>query len=105
MATTHLLELGHKRIGIIRGSPGASTTRGRFRGYQAALRRHRIALNPKLVADGDYGIESGYAAGLALLRQKPTAIFVTNCMMTIGLLRAIEEQKLSCPEGHLHRQL
>jgi LacI family transcriptional regulator len=97
MATTHLLELGHKRIGIIRGSPGASTTRGRFHGYKTALQRHRIALNPKLVADGDYGIESGYAAGLTLLRQKPTAIFVTNCMMTIGLLRAIEEQKLSCP--------
>jgi LacI family transcriptional regulator len=97
LATKHLLDLGHKRIGIIRGISGASTTRGRFRGYQTTLQKHHIAPNEKLIADGDYGIESGYAAGLALLRHKPTAIFVTNCMMTIGLLRAIEEQKLSCP--------
>jgi LacI family transcriptional regulator len=97
LATKHLLDLGHKRIGIIRGISGASTTRGRFRGYQTTLQKHHVALNEKLIADGDYGIESGYAAGLALLRHKPTAIFVTNCMMTIGLLRAIEEQKLSCP--------
>jgi LacI family transcriptional regulator len=97
LATRHLLELGHKRIGIIRGISGASTTQERFRGYQAALQECHVKLNPDLIVDGDYGIESGYAAGTALLRQKPTAVFVTNYMMTIGLLRAIEEQKIACP--------
>lgn len=98
LATRHLLDLGHKRIGIIRGVSGASTTQERFRGYQAALRERHVKLNPDLVADGDYGIESGYTAGIVLLRQKPTAIFVTNHMMTIGLLRAVDEQKLTCPK-------
>jgi LacI family transcriptional regulator len=97
LATRHLLDLGHKRIGIIRGISGASTTQERFRGYAAALQERHIKLNPDLVANGDYGIESGYAAGTALLHQKPTAIFVTNYMMTIGLLRAIEEQRIACP--------
>lgn len=98
LATQHLLDLGHRRIGIIRGISGASTTQQRFRGYEAALQERNVKLNPDLVADGDYGIESGYAAGMALLRQQPTAIFVTNYMMTIGLLRAVEEQKLACPK-------
>jgi LacI family transcriptional regulator len=98
LATRHLLDLGHKRIGIIRGISGASTTQERFRGYQAALRQRHVKLNPDLVADGDYGIESGYVAGEVLLRRKPTAIFVTNYMMTIGLLRTIEEQGIACPE-------
>jgi DNA-binding LacI/PurR family transcriptional regulator len=98
LAIRHLLDLGHKRIGIIRGVSGASTTEDRFRGYQTTLEERHVALNPDQVAEGDYGIESGYAAGVALLRQKPTAVFVTNYMMTIGLLRAIEEQKLSCPK-------
>lgn len=98
VATRHLLDLGHRRIGIIRGVSGTSTAQDRFRGYQTALQERHVVLNPDLIAEGDYGLESGYAAGLALLNHNPTAIFVTNYMMTIGLLRAAEEQKLSCPK-------
>lgn len=98
MAVRHLLDLGHKRIGIIRGVSGASTTEDRFRGYQTALDERHVPVHPDLIAEGDYGMDSGYVAGMALLRRKPTAVFVTNYMMTLGLLRAIEEQKLSCPK-------
>ena len=98
MATQHLLELGHRRIGIIGGIPCTSTTEGRFRGYQMALKEAKVTLDPCLVSTGDYGIDSGYRAGRALLEHRPTAVFVTNYMMTIGLLQALEEQKLSTPK-------
>jgi LacI family transcriptional regulator len=98
LATKHLLELGHKRIGIVCGIPGASTTEGRVAGYRAALAKHKVPFDPSLVTTGDFGIESGYRAGLEILSQKPSAVFVMNYMMTIGFLRALEEQKLSSPK-------
>jgi LacI family transcriptional regulator len=98
LATKHLLELGHRRIGIVRGIPGASTTEGRVAGYRAALAEYKIDFDASLMTTGDYGIGSGYTAGLELLKQKPTAAFVTNYMMTIGFLRALEERKLSSPK-------
>ena len=97
MATSHLIELGHRRIAIICGIPGVSTTTGRLRGYKKALSEAHIKFDPSLVASGDYNAESGYIAGLALLEQAPTAVFVTNYMMTMGFLRALGERKLSSP--------
>jgi LacI family transcriptional regulator len=97
MATKHLLDLGHRRIGIICGIPGLSTTDGRLHGYKKALSKAKINFDSSLVVAGDYNSESGYTAGLALLAQKPSAVFVTNYMMTIGFLRALQERKLSSP--------
>jgi LacI family transcriptional regulator len=71
LATRHLLDLGHKRIGIIRGISGASTTEERFRGYRKALQERHVKLNPDLVVDGDYGIESGYVAGMYSFARNP----------------------------------
>ena len=96
-ATKHLLKLGHTRIGLVRGIAGASTTDERLRGYQDALRRHRVPQDAALIVEGDYGIDSGYAAGLRLLPQKPTAVVVTNYLMTIGFLKAAAELGLHCP--------
>ncbi len=98
MATRHLLELGHRRIGIITGVPYASTTQGRLRGYQQALASFGIGSDPQLILEGDYGIESGYIAGKTLLARKPTAVLVTNFLMTVGFLKAMKEQKLRCPQ-------
>jgi LacI family transcriptional regulator len=98
MATRHLLDLGHRRIGIIRGIPGVSTTDGRVEGYRKALTEARLRVDPALIATGDYGIDSGYAAGVQLLDQKATAVFVTNYMMTIGFLKALDERKLRTPD-------
>jgi len=96
-ATKHLLDLGHRRIALVRGISGTSTSDGRLRGYQDALGSKKIALDEKLIAEGDYGIDSGYAAGLKLLAQRPTAVVVTNYLMTIGFLKAMDEMGLKCP--------
>jgi LacI family transcriptional regulator len=97
-ATKHLLDLGHKRIGLVRGISGTSTSDGRLRGYQDALSGKKIAVESSLIVEGDYGIDSGYAAGLKLLAQRPTAVVVTNYMMTIGFLKAMDQLGLSCPQ-------
>jgi LacI family transcriptional regulator len=100
-AVEHLLTLGHVRIGIVTGLSGITTTEERLTGYQHALESHRIPLDPALIAEGDSRIEGGERAALQLLTQetaRPTALFVTNGLMTIGALQAINRVGLRCPE-------
>ncbi len=98
MAVRHLIRLGHRRIGIITGFSNVSTTEERLEGYRRALSTGKIEFDPALVVEGDYGAEPGFRAGLRLLGHRPTAVFVTNYLMTVGFMRALEEQDKSCPE-------
>jgi len=97
-AVQHLLGLGHRKIGTIEGFPHVSTSKGRLEGYRKALADDQVQFDAVLVEQGDYGVESGYQAGLRLLRQQPTAVFVTNFLMTVGFMKALEEKGLRCPE-------
>ena len=95
---THLLRLGYRRVGFIGGLRGASTSRRRLDGYKAALRDWKIKLDPVLVAEGDFRVESGYQAGLALLKARPDAVFIANYLMTVGFMEALRQYRLRCPE-------
>ena len=94
---THLLRLGYNRIGLITGARGVSTTRLRVAGYREALKDWGVAYEPSLVAAGDYRVESGYLAGLKLLKRDPEALFVSNYLMTVGLMKAMAQYQLKCP--------
>lgn len=95
---SHLLRLGYRRVGFIGGLRGASTSRRRLDGYKAALRDWKIRLDPALVAEGDFRVESGYQAGLALLKARPDAVFIANYLMTVGFMEALRQYRLRCPE-------
>ena len=96
----HLIEQGHRRIGIIAGSLNLQTGRERLNGYQAALREAGIKVAPELIRKGDFHMESGYRLGLELLlsKNRPTALFVSNNLMTIGVMKALAESGLRCPQ-------
>ena len=49
LATQHLIALGHRRIALIRGVPGVSTTDGRYQGYEKALREANIPPDDALI--------------------------------------------------------
>ncbi|WP_232248194.1 LacI family DNA-binding transcriptional regulator [Streptacidiphilus rugosus] len=99
-ATRHLLELGHRRIGVIGGPTGMMCSRARIDGYRAALETAGVAFDPGLVRDGDFHHEAGYAAGLDLLRlaDRPTAVFTGNDLQALGLYEAARELGLRIPE-------
>jgi LacI family transcriptional regulator len=99
-ATEHLLALGHRRIGVIAGTPTLWCTRARLDGYRAALEAAGVAYDPALVADGDFGYESGFRAGERLLGQPSpvTAIFATNDQMALGVYEAVRRRGLRVPE-------
>jgi len=97
-AVCHLARAGRRRIGLISGPLRISNAKERWRGFRDALEVNQLPLDPALVVEGDYRIESGFRAGHALLSHRPDGIYVANHLMTIGLLKASDEMGLRCPE-------
>jgi LacI family transcriptional regulator len=95
---THLHRLGYRRIAFIGGLSGTSTSRRRLDGYRAALRAAKLRFDPLLVAAGDFRVESGYRAGLELLKRRPDAVFVANYLMTVGFMEALRQYRMRCPD-------
>ena len=98
LATTHLLDLGHETVWHIGGPEDWSESRERQRGWRDAL-ASRSVRSPPMVR-GDWSPASGYAAGRRLLAGKrpPTAVFVANDQMALGLIHLLYERGLSVPK-------
>lgn len=97
-ATEHLINLGHKKIGLLLGIRELRTIEDRLKGYQKALQDHGIEVKEDLIAEGYSQIEEGYTATEYLVtNQRVTAIFSTNNMMTLGALRYLKEEGIKCP--------
>jgi LacI family transcriptional regulator len=99
--TRHLIELGHRQIAIITGQLNLSNGLDRLEGFRKALQEEHLALPDKYVQQGDFQLESGYRSGLELMRLPvpPTAIFSCNNKMTLGLMRALGELHVRCPDA------
>lgn len=99
LCVRHLISRGHRRIAIITGELTLQTARDRLEGYKAALHEAGIELAPELIVEGNFRRITGYRQGksLLLLHKRPTAVFVSNGMMTVGLVEAVKETGLSCP--------
>jgi DNA-binding LacI/PurR family transcriptional regulator len=96
-AVAHLARLGYRRIGMIAGVPGASTTEERLVGFREALTAHGLEYDPDLTAPGDFQVESGYRGGLAVLKRRPEAVFISNYLETVGFMKALRQYRLRCP--------
>jgi LacI family transcriptional regulator len=96
----YLLSLGHRRIGFVSGLLGSFTGRERLNGYQEALKEAGIAREQGLVQIGNFRIDEAYDATLRMmtLAKPPTAIISSNNQMVIGVMKALNHLKLSCPE-------
>jgi len=99
-ATRHLLDLGHRRIGVITGPPWALNSRARLDGYRTALETAGIAVDPELIRGGAFEIVNGAtdAAELFALADRPTAIFALNDGIAIGVYSAASRAGLRIPE-------
>jgi len=101
VATTHLIGLGHRRIGFISNAPlSYAGAYERFAGYRAALGEHDIALDDDLVRTAVFVPQSGRAAMEALLAlpDRPTAVFVASDVVALGAMSAIQAAGLRIPQ-------
>ena len=98
-ATEHLIDLGHRRIGFVRGKEDQGATHERFKGYRDALHAAGIDLDKVLVLPGLFDFETGLAAGSAFLEMDvpPTAVFAGNDDMAAGVLVAAHRHGVSVP--------
>ena len=99
-ATSHLLGLGHRRIGLIAGRPGVSVTEERILGYRSALADTGLEYDETFVRSAGSGIAEARRAAEVLLSAipAPTAIFATNNLITIGAMAAIRDRDLRVPD-------
>ena len=99
LATEHLLELGHERIGHIAGPPDLGISDERIEGYRDALRAAGIAVDPELIAVGSFTEEGGYEAARVLSdKWDLTALFAANDLSAIGALSALVQSGRRVPE-------
>ncbi len=100
IATRHLLNLGHREIGVITGPLAEDCSQDRCQGYEDALREYGLVSAPELAIEGDWSVRSGYDALMqfAQMGNLPSAIFAQNDQMAAGVLRAARDLGMQVPQ-------
>lgn len=100
LAVRHLIEHGHRRIGILAGSVQVTTGQQRLRGYERALEEGGLGLEPSLIRSGSFRRDIAADAVRELLDSTPgpTAIFAANNVLAEVCMVALHERGLRVPE-------
>ena len=91
-AVDHLVDRGHCRIGFITGPQQTSTGLERYQAYRQLLAEHGVEVDRDLVVEGDFQEESGRVGARRLLDGGVTAIFASDSLMSMGVLRTCIDQ-------------
>ena len=95
----YLIGLGHRRVGIVGGQPGLSTSIDRLGGYRVALEGRGIPVDESLIEPGNASADAAALAAGRLLRldPRPSAIVAGNNLSMIGTMRAVRSAGLTVP--------
>ena len=99
LAIRHLLDLGHRRIGVISGRTGVSTHEERLEGVRVAFAERGLRLDEDLVVPANFAEGEAFDAARRLLNRRapPTAIMTLSILMTVGLMRGLVAMQLISP--------
>ena len=99
LATKSLIENGHNEIGIITGMMSSSSAVNRLSGYKRALKENNISINYEYIKEGKFKLEEAYKLTKDFLRMEnpPTAIIACSNRMTLGVIKALIQQKINIP--------
>jgi DNA-binding LacI/PurR family transcriptional regulator len=99
-AARHLIELGHRRIAVISGPHSLWSCHARFDGYRSALRRAGLPADDSMLRTGELTASDGrvLAGELLALPRPPSAIVCGNDAQAFGVLQALGERGLRCPD-------
>jgi LacI family transcriptional regulator len=95
-AASHLLDIGHRRIGIINGFKGEVYAEHREQGYRKALKERGLVAKPEWIAHGAFIDEIGYRfmQDFLSLPEPPTALLAGSMMTALGVMRAVRSAGL-----------
>jgi DNA-binding LacI/PurR family transcriptional regulator len=99
-ATDYLLQMGHRHIAAITGSLQLTNAKARLEGFRTALARAHVEVDPEYIQEGRFDRLSGYEKTRTLLqlRPRPTALFASNDLIALGVLTALREAGMHCPD-------
>jgi len=100
IATKHLIEQGHRRIGCYTGPLDVSSAAERLDGYRQALNEAGILYEPRLIFEGDYQLGRERQAFARFEKERVTAVFAQNDIMAYGLYRQIQTAGKSIPDDY-----
>ncbi|GAA0300182.1 DNA-binding LacI/PurR family transcriptional regulator [Gracilibacillus halotolerans] len=98
--TNHLIELGHQHIAFIGGSKELTVTSDRLHGYRSAIKEASLPLPDEYIIHTAF-LKSGGREAVEKLFQldtPPTGLVVADDLMTLGVMNALEELGINCPE-------
>ena len=98
LATRHLIELGHERIGFVSGPTRSMPARLKTAGWEVALEEAGLEPDPALVAHAPYGAAGGAAALARLLATvRPTGVICSSDLMALGAVSEARRSGLVVP--------
>ncbi len=99
LATRHLLDLGHRRIGCIVLAEDSTSSTARAEGYRSALLEAGILPKKQWIVESEYGYAAGEMAAHEFLKvsRPPTAVVAHNDLMAIGAMKAFGDAGLKIP--------
>lgn len=101
IAVNHLAAQGYKRIAYFAGDSEVSTARERKAGFFSGMNENRLEVDPLLIFDGKYSLESGYANVknmLNKLEQLPEAICAASDVVAFGVIKGLRDSGIRVPE-------
>lgn len=97
-AVEHLVNLGHREIGMLSNETSFYEITDRFYGYKKCLADYQIPFQEEWIVSKNLTIKGGYEGAQQLLQQNITALFCGNDQMAIGAYRAINEAGKQIPK-------
>jgi LacI family transcriptional regulator len=98
--TQHLIALGHRRIGFLKGLPNHAGTHLRYAGFEQAMTEAGLAIDPGLVEDGEFRYFAAIPCANRLLSRTdpPSAVFASNDEMAAAVIKVAHERDFKLPE-------
>lgn len=98
--TRHIISLGHKRIGFVKGNPEQKASVQRLKGFEMAMAEAGLPVDPALVVHGLFTYRSGLDAAEELLNlpEPPTAIFASNDDMAAAAITVAHRRHMDVPK-------
>jgi len=98
--TNYLLDLGHRTIATITGPTHLTTGRGRLDGLLEAMAARKLAPRPDHIRSGEFREDVAYSVARELIDRpdRPTALYAANGVMALGVMRALADLGLKCPD-------
>lgn len=99
LATNYLIKHGHRKIAFISGSLEFVVSLDRLDGYKLALEENHIPFDRDLAQQDEFSEDGGYNAMMRILKhKKPTAVVVTDDIMSFGVIRAAIDSGFKVPQ-------